>query len=205
MARGFVFRTTQVQAVKSLVEAVKDIVTEVNMTFGEEGVRVAAMDSAHVCLVYVSLPKDNIEEYTCVGNHVLGLNMMNLHAIIKTVAVNEVLTLAYDPATPELEIRIRNEDKNIDKVYSLCLMDIDEEQLEIPEREFEFVINMNAVDFQHNIRDMKSIADAVTIECNSRGVVFRAGEPRQAGGGGRGSGGGRRAKEVPKSSLLSVF
>lgn len=173
-AGGFRFRTTQVQAMKTMIEAIKDVVTEVNITFDASGVRVAAMDSAHVCLVYASLQAPSIEEYDCAGAHVLGVNMLSLYKIVKTVAVNETLSMSYDPGTPELEIVIRNEEKRTDKAYALALMDIDEDAMTIPDKQFEFVINMNAVDFQHICRDLSVISDAATLECTAAELVFRS-------------------------------
>ena len=54
----------------------------------------------------------------------------------------------------------------------LKLMDIDSEQLGIPDTEYKCTIQMPSGEFQRIIRDMQVLGDTLTISCTKEGVKF---------------------------------
>ena len=60
------FRTVQSSALKTLFEVLKDILNDVNMVFTKDGIRLVAMDSSHVALVYMFLEAE--KAYKCKFN-----------------------------------------------------------------------------------------------------------------------------------------
>ncbi len=57
-------------------------------------------------------------------------------------------------------------------VLELKLMDIDSEQLGIPDTEYKCTIQMPSVEFQRIIRDMQVLGDTLAISCTKEGVKF---------------------------------
>ena len=51
-------------------------------------------------------------------------------------------------------------------------MDIDQEQLGIPETEYKCVINMPSTEFQRICRDLSAIGDTVSVSATKEGVKF---------------------------------
>ena len=50
---------------KKVVESMKDLIRQGTWDCGEKGIQLQAMDSAHVCLVAVSLESDGFDKYSC--------------------------------------------------------------------------------------------------------------------------------------------
>ena len=55
-------KTVQSQSIKILVESLKEVLTDINLYFDNNGLKIMTMDNARVALVYVRLLKDNFEE-----------------------------------------------------------------------------------------------------------------------------------------------
>ena len=58
-------KTVQTNAIKVLVEALKEILTDANIEFNETGLKVVAMDSSKTILVHLKLNSDKFDKYLC--------------------------------------------------------------------------------------------------------------------------------------------
>ena len=74
----FEVSTVQAGAVRTMVEALKEILTEANLEFDSQGIKIMAVDETHTVLVYLRLHADRFEKYFCPAKHVLGVNMIYL-------------------------------------------------------------------------------------------------------------------------------
>ena len=93
----FEVKTVQSGAFRTLIEALKEILTEANLEFDSQGIKIVAVDETHTVLVYLRLHADRFENFYCPVKHVLGVNMIYLFKLIKTMGNNDSLTL-YLPA-----------------------------------------------------------------------------------------------------------
>lgn len=50
---------------KKLIEAIKDLVADVNFDISNEGINLQAMDSSHVALVVLQLRASEFDEFRC--------------------------------------------------------------------------------------------------------------------------------------------
>jgi len=157
-------KTVQSQSIKILVESLKEVLTDINLYFDNNGLKIMTMDNARVALVYVRLIKDNFEEYHCRNKVMCGINMIYLFKLLKTVSNSDVLTIFIrSNSTNELGIRIENKEKNTITESFLKMLDISEEKLEIPDIVYDSVISMPSVDLQKYCRDLSVISNKVTI------------------------------------------
>lgn len=158
-------KTVQSNAIKTLFEVLKDLLTDVNVTFDEHGMRMLAMDGARVALVHVKLNGADIEQYSCTQKYTLGINLTGLHKLLKGIGNNDTVCFEiFDESLDELVLTLENLDKNCVTTYRLKLLDIDEEMLQIPDVRFDSVISMPSTDFQRICRDMSGISEAISIE-----------------------------------------
>ena len=162
-------KTVQSSAFRILIEAKKEILTDANLQFDETGVKVIAMDASHTVLVHLKLEAKNFESYYCPNKMILGVNMLNFFKLIKTMSNNDTLTLYVEQEdTNHLGIKIENGEKNTVTTYKLNLMDLNDENIEIPPAQFSSVITMPSSDFQKICRDMYNLADTIEIKsCGS--------------------------------------
>jgi proliferating cell nuclear antigen len=168
-------KTVQSQSIKILVESLKEVLTDINLYFDNNGIKIMTMDNARVALVYVRLLKDNFEEYHCESRTLCGINMIYLFKLLKTVGNNDVLTLFIrNGSMNELGIKIENKEKNTVTESYLKMLDISEEKLEIPDIQYDSVISMPSVDLQKYCRDLSIISGQVCISSNASKFILEA-------------------------------
>jgi proliferating cell nuclear antigen len=170
----FEIKTVQSGAFRTLVEALKEILTEANLEFDSTGIKIIAVDETHTNLVYLRLHADRFENYYCPVKYVLGVNMMYLFKLIKTLENNDNLTL-YLPEKNQnkLGIMMQNAEKQTTKNFFLKLFDTNIDDIQIPSLVFSSIIHMPSGDFQRICRDMNSLGEKVEITSSAGDLIFR--------------------------------
>lgn len=169
----FELKTIQSSSIRVLIEALKEIITDVNIIIDESGLKIKSMDSAHSILVHLKLEADKFEEFYCKEKLVIGLNMINLFKLIKTMTNNDTLTLfVNEDETDKLGIKIENSDKNSISTYKLNLMDLDNDSFDVDPTTFNYIITMPSIDFQKICRDMSNLSDVIEIQSVSNQIRF---------------------------------
>lgn len=158
-------QTVQSNVIKILCDVLKETLNDVNIMFDETGMKIMAMDGSHVALVHLKLLAKNFEKYICTEKRIhVGLNMNNLYKLIKTVTNMDTITFFITQENRhEFGIKIENTDKNSSTVFYLKMLDIDEEEINIPDIELDSVITMPSNDFQRMCRDMQNISDQIIL------------------------------------------
>jgi proliferating cell nuclear antigen len=167
------FQTVQTAAFRILIEALKEILTDANFEFDSNGLKIVAMDSTHTVLVHLRLNAENLENYMCKEKIILGINLINFYKLMKILGNNDVLQLFVDDDNLSvLNITIQNSEKNSITNFKLNLMDLNEENIEVPPPTFESVITMPSVDFQKICRDMHNLSDELEIKSVGNQLIF---------------------------------
>ena len=172
----FEIKTVQSGAFRTLIEALKEILTEANLEFDSQGIKVMAVDETHTVLVYLRLHSDRFESYYCPQKYVLGVNMIYLFKLIKTMGNNDSLTLYLPAANPnKLGIRMENSEKSTVTNYFLKLFDTDVEDIQIPNLNFPSIIHLPSADIQKICRDMNAFGVKLDVEITSMGgdLIFK--------------------------------
>ena len=166
-------KTVQASIFRILIEAMKEILPDTNVEFNEGGMRIITMDSSHTVLVHLRLDGSQFEHYSCPRKMVVGINMQNLFKLVKTMSNNETLMLyILESDQSRLGIRIENGDKNTVTTFRLNLLDLDEEELEVPPAQFSSVINIPSSDFQKICRDMNNLSSLMEIKSAGSNLIF---------------------------------
>jgi len=161
----FNIKTVQSGAIRILIEALKEILTDGNFIFDKTGIKLMAMDSTHTILIHMKLDAKNFEWFHCKNKIVTGINMLNFFKLIKTMTNSETLTLFMEKNDENhLGIRINNIEKNSQTIYKLNLLDMENENIDIPPAEFETELTIPSNDFQKIIRDMINIGENIDVK-----------------------------------------
>jgi proliferating cell nuclear antigen len=174
--KGYIvhIQTVQSSAIRILTEALKEILTDCNLVFDKNGIKLMAMDSTHTVLIHMKLESDKFEHYHCTKPIQVGLNMLNLHKLIKTMSNADTLTLFLKESdTNKLGIIINNNDKKTQTTYELNLLDIPKDDISIPPAEFDTELVLPSSDFQKFIRDMTNIGENVEIKSVEDTLVLK--------------------------------
>lgn len=168
----FEARLVQGSMLKKVLEAVKDLLNEAIFDCSSTGIALQAMDSSHVSLVSLNMRSDGFETYRCDRNLSMGMNLATMSKILKCAGNDDVITMkASDNAD---SVTFMFESQNNEKVsdYEMKLLDIDAEQLGIPDTEYSCVVKLPSGEFQRICRDLSQFGDSVVICCTKEGVKF---------------------------------
>ncbi len=172
----FELKTTQGSIFRNLVEALKEILMEANLEFDPLGVRVLDMDKTHTVMVFMRLHADKFTEFYCPSKFVVGVNMIYLYKLIKSMGNNDILTLYLPASNPnKLGIRLENAEKSTSTNFFLKLFDTNLEEFDPPNLSFTSTIHMSSAEFQKVCRDMNARDDGDEVEITSVGsdLIFR--------------------------------
>ena len=168
-------QTVQSGAIKVLTEALKELLTDTVLEVDHTGVRIVAMDVAHVVLVHLKLHADKFESFHCPQPMQLGVNMLNLYKIIKTISNSDMLTLyVEDGDMNHLGIRIENSEKHSRTNYKLNLLDLDGSIITVQPSQFSSVITLMSSDVQKIFRDLNQVSELVEIKRIRNDLIFRS-------------------------------
>lgn len=169
----FQARLEQGVILKKIVEAIKELVTSVNIDVNGSGISIQAMDSSHVALVSLSLKEDGFQQFRADRAMTLGLNIANLAKIMKCAGNDDIITMKAeeDPSSITFIFESNKNDKISE--FSLNLMTLDSEQLGIPETEYSSIVTMSAAEFTRICREMSQISETVQIETSKDAIKFQ--------------------------------
>jgi len=174
--KSIIIKTVQSNAIRILCEALKDILTDVNILINNEGLKIVSMDGSKVAVVHLKLEASKFETFICNKQLNAGVNMASLHKIIKSIKNNDIITFYItENDSTKLCIEIENREKKTVILTILKLLDIDEDILEIPNIEFDSVITMPSNDFQSYIRELSIITNKIRI-ISKDGLFILSGE-----------------------------
>jgi len=173
MSNCLEIKTVQAASFKILLEALKDLLTDTCIEFDENGIKVIAMDTSHIVLVHLKLDASKFEYFYCPNKISIGVNMLHLHKLIKTIHNNDTLTMFMEEGDiNHLGIKIENSEKNTKSTFKLNLLDLDNPGISIDPTEFSSVITLPSNDFQKICRDMSNISEFVEIKNIHNQLIF---------------------------------
>ena len=158
-------KTIQASTIKSVIDAMKEILMDVNLEFDENGMKIVALDNTHIVLIHLKLHAEKFESYYCMKKLYVGINMLKFHMLIKTIQNGDILSLFIHKDDPTiLGITIENNEKNVKTTYKLSMLDIDVINVDIPPADFNTIITMPSTYLQKIIRDMHNLAEYIEIK-----------------------------------------
>lgn len=159
---------------KKTMDALKDLIKEAVWDVSAQGLSLQSMDSSHVSLVQVTLRTEGFETFRCDKNLALGVNMDTMTKLMKCAANDDAITLKSEDNGDLLSLVF--ESKNGDKTseFEMKLMDLDMEQLGIPDQEYSCTIKMPSAEFTRICKDLSNIGESVNITVTKGGVTFAA-------------------------------
>ena len=119
--------TIQTQIFKILIDSLKDVVKDVNLTFDKKGISLITTNQINSLLIKMRIKRESLEFYECKikdnEKYKIGINMICLFKIMKTANNDDTLTLYIEnDDKTKLNIKLENKIKNIVTFYELKLL-----------------------------------------------------------------------------------
>jgi proliferating cell nuclear antigen len=151
------------------VEIISELVVEVKFKVNDSGMSLIAIDPANVAMVRFNLLKNAFSQFENSKEEILGVNLDNLKRILKRCKSHSSLILRRD----ENKLSIEIQDK-IKRSFTLNLIEIENEDKEMPNLEFSSKVEMNSLDLIDAIEDCSVVADACSFIINEGNFIIEA-------------------------------
>lgn len=148
--------------------------TDANFQCGEDAIELQAMDNSHVALVAVKLGNDGFSSYRCDRPVTLGVNLNSLTKVLKCAKDNDIVTLKASDDGDILNLTYEGARSDRIAEYDMKLMDIDADQLGIPDTDYDAKVTMPSNELSRIVRDLAQLGESVRIEVSKEGVRFAA-------------------------------
>jgi proliferating cell nuclear antigen len=158
--------------VKKIIDSMKDIVDKAIIHISRNGINMQAMDVSHVALVSLKFSKEGFDSFKCTIDQDLGISVKDFSKYINFVKQNDSLLLRAYPNASTLYVEIVSA-KNQNKVeFKYKLLDLNEDNVNVPEKQYESCITINSELFTKHCRDLRALHDFVKIEVKEDKVLL---------------------------------
>ncbi len=167
------FKATMSDAklLKSSIEAISNLIDEAGINVDNEGLKLRAMDPAHVALVDFQLVKEAFDNFEVTESVVLGVDLERLNTIVKRAGSNDMITLSLDEDKNMLKIKIKNTST---RTFSLPLIDVSDEDLKVPSLDFPSSVEVHPNILKEAIKDAEIVSDHVTLKTDENNLYISA-------------------------------
>ena len=141
-----------------IISIISELVLEVRIKVKRDGVSIIAVDPANVAMVSFKLPNTAFSQFEVEIDEILGVSLESLKAVLRRVKSGSTLVMKKQ----ENELKIEIKDK-IFREFNLALIEIEEEEKELPMLEFDNKIEMSSLDFLEAVEDCAVVADSCSF------------------------------------------
>jgi proliferating cell nuclear antigen len=172
-------KTTQSVHIKTLIDSLNALLTDVNITFYPYyvslpddkdkkigGVVIKELNKTSSILIHCKLDADQFEHYEYSYKHpklTLGINLTNFLKCIKCMTNFDTMTWKIDDEDINKLIMILESEKE-KKIFKINLMDLEDANYEIEPVQFPYSIILPTQDFQNYCKNMMSVTDKIDIK-----------------------------------------
>ena len=126
---SFTLKLENSRVLKGIVETLASIIDETEFRVTPKEFTISAMDPSRICLLKLSIKKDDFDEYECSKESKVGLNLDDLDKILKRSAANDTVEINFNEAEQKIKIKMQREGVSRTRTFSLALLDIDIEEI----------------------------------------------------------------------------
>lgn len=158
-----------VDIMRKALALLNELSDDVNITFSTQGMKIVAMDTGHVSLSAVKFSKGMFDVYSLGKETVIGVKLSNLVKVLS--CVDGPTSFVYDEETPDF-FKISTEHGN----FQMGLIDLESEEMEIPDMDFEVEIDADSAVFQKHVKNLAMFGGALRIQAGDEVWMSSSGE-----------------------------
>lgn len=154
--------TIQSHHVKQFFSSLKEQISDTDLECTPSGIRILSIDSSHIVCVHAELYASSFEHYQCDESFNIGIDVMSVNKILKTIASGDILTLFVESEDSEgytsdcLGIKIKNDQKAEDSVFYIDAIDTSTDKFRPVDSDDDIVITLPSSDLQSIIGKLKN-------------------------------------------------
>ena len=137
---------------QKLLRVVSNTNKMVNFIATPTGIGIQAMTDSRTTLLQVTMGGSFFNHYQCQGTYTLGVLAPTLETLVKTAKMDDMVGFSYDGQGCILLVRIGAPEGAATTEYQIRLINIDEDQMDIPAMEYDIVVDVDT----HTFHDWKT-------------------------------------------------
>ena len=152
----------------------KSVCNNMNFTIGKNGLYTQGLDPSHICVLELNLTPtwfDNIKLPTTKDNYKIGLDCSMLERVFRCLEPGQSIKITFmENSTKDLLVYF--EGKGHDKMFEIPLLDIETDQLEIPDADYSSDIIINSDEFKHILSQLVNFGDKVQFKLGYDDYIY---------------------------------
>jgi len=172
MGFKFTFKKNS-KEIKKIIESISSILGEVHIEFSKEGFKIIAMDDSHICLIALTINKDDIEISDIEETEQIALNLVDLNKIISRRKDKEILSFVRGTDTLNIEFQMKDKEKI--RVFKLIPIDLEVDPIDmesLTKIEYDTFFTMYTKDLDDIIKDAFIFTDYLNLKREKNAINF---------------------------------
>jgi len=156
--------TVNTSVIKTLVDSISNILVFCSFRFTEKGIEMAAINPTSVAILKLNLDAEGFESYEIQRPIDVGVNVIKLSKVLRTVKANEILRFSVKESDPSvLCITITNNEKETTTTYKLNMAEVDTFDYKVDVSRYSTIVSMSSSELLTILRNLNSITDMIEI------------------------------------------
>lgn len=143
---------------KGIVNIISTLIDEVKFTITPEGMKLKAVDAAHVAMIEMDITKAAFESYSA-EDTVLGLDLEKVKGVLKLAGAGEIIRMEQDDTSGKLVFKVGNITRRMSLIDTTGMNDP-----KVPQLSLAADIVVPVEELQKGIRAVESISDHITLK-----------------------------------------
>jgi proliferating cell nuclear antigen len=136
----FEFKIDNSKIFKKMVSTLSSIVDETELKIKPDGFMIKAMDPSRICLLKITMDREDFDEYECDEYVNVPVNLDDLNKIMKRSNSDDSLTFTHEADDNKLKITMQREGMSKKRTFTLALLDLDIEEIPLE--------NLDSIDYE---------------------------------------------------------
>ena len=148
---------TKADTLKEIVTIVSTLVDEAKFSITPDGIRLRAVDPAHVAMVDLKLNKEAFEEYKADESE-LGIDVTKLEQFLRLAKAGEIIDIVNDEEKRRLNVAVGNTTKRMSLIDTTGMSEPKVPNLNLPAK-----VTLKIEDISQGIKASESVSDHIAL------------------------------------------
>lgn len=163
----------------SIFQLLKNWNSHINMNFDKDRLYIQTMDKSHICLASIEIKSTWFSVYDCSIQKKISIDSVHFAILMNYALKHDKLELKYDEEVDadKLFINFLNEKEvkgSFDHFFELNLIDVDEENLGIPEVEYDVEFSIESKKIVELLTELNTFGKDLNIKCSETMIELNA-------------------------------
>ncbi|MEM0359932.1 MAG: proliferating cell nuclear antigen (pcna) [Candidatus Diapherotrites archaeon] len=161
-------RLSKVAHFQTAIRAIANFISEGNFRFNDKGISLKAIDPSQIVLVQYEAPKSFFDEFKVEPN-LVGIDIDEFNKVMKRALQKDTIEMELNDS--HLVVRLKGD---LERNFRLSLIDLSEEEAEIPQQEYDARVEAKARVLQEAFRDAMLFGSSVVLKIEKGRFLIEA-------------------------------